>query len=67
MAALGDADADDREAPRLYRFVVGVDQHARPLAAQELAELGDPMAELFFRKGTFPLTVQDLLAGLPEP
>ncbi len=67
QAALGDADVDDREARRVHRFVVGVDQQARPLDAQELAELGDPMAELFFRKGTFPLTVQDLLAGLPEP
>ncbi|MEV7389678.1 hypothetical protein [Streptomyces sp. NPDC091215] len=67
LAALGDPDSHDREAPSLYRFVVGVDQQARPLGAQELAELGDPMAELFFRRGIFPLTVQDLLAGLPEP
>ncbi|MFI0965927.1 hypothetical protein ACH4S8_31710 [Streptomyces sp. NPDC021080] len=66
-AALGDVGSPDREAPGLYRFVVGVDQQARPLDARELAELGDPMAELFFRKGAFPLTVQDLLAGLPEP
>ncbi|WP_162683987.1 hypothetical protein [Streptomyces populi] len=67
LSALGDADFDDRNAPKLYRFVVGVDQQARPLEAHELAELGDPMAELFFRKDAFPLTVQDLLAGLPEP
>ncbi|MFI1763740.1 hypothetical protein ACH41H_17055 [Streptomyces sp. NPDC020800] len=67
MAALDDADSHDREAPRLYRFVAGVDQQARPLDVQELAELSDPMAALFFRKGTFPLTVQELLAGLPEP
>ncbi|MEU9990463.1 hypothetical protein AB0E10_27415 [Streptomyces sp. NPDC048045] len=67
MAALDDADSHDREAPRLYRFVAGVDRQARPLDVQELAELSDPMAALFFRKGTFPLTVHDLLAGLPEP
>lgn len=67
LAALGDADVDDREVPRLYRFVVGVDEQVRPLDAHELAALGDPMAALLFRKGTFPMTVQDLLAGLPEP
>ncbi|MEU5534670.1 hypothetical protein [Streptomyces sp. NPDC020362] len=67
LDALGDTDVEGREAPRLYRFVVGVDRQARPLDAQELAALGDPMAALFFRKGTFPSTVHDLLAGLPEP
>ncbi|MFD9391000.1 hypothetical protein ACFWBB_09750 [Streptomyces sp. NPDC060000] len=67
MDALGDADVHDRQAPGLYRFVVGVDRQARPLDAHELAALGDPMAAVFFREGTFPLTVQDVLAGLPQP
>lgn len=66
-AAVGRADVDERQAPRLYRYVVGVDRQARPLDAQESAGLGDPMAELFFRRGVFPPTARDLLAGLPEP
>ncbi|MFE5586320.1 hypothetical protein [Kitasatospora sp. NPDC056531] len=57
--------ADTLEAGRLYRQVLGVDGVARPMTAQELAGLGDPMATVFFRRGGFPMTLQDLLAGLP--
>ncbi|MFE9425618.1 hypothetical protein ACFYNO_21920 [Kitasatospora sp. NPDC006697] len=54
-------------AGQLYRRVSGVDAQAVPMDPQQLAGLGDPMAVLFFRKGVFPMTVQDLLAGLPQP
>ena len=54
------------EPGRLYRRISGRDDHARPVSDEELAALGDPMAVEFFRTGTFPTTVQDLLSGLPE-
>lgn len=53
-------------AGRLYRRVSGVDRHAREVSQEELAALGDPMAALFFRRNAFPLSVEDLLDGLPE-
>ncbi|MFB7666490.1 hypothetical protein ACFC1R_21480 [Kitasatospora sp. NPDC056138] len=55
------------EAGRLYRHVQGIDHETRPMTPQELAELGDPMAALLFRRNVFPMTVQDLLAALPQP
>ncbi|MFF8593017.1 hypothetical protein ACF061_16590 [Streptomyces sp. NPDC015220] len=54
-------------AGRLYRYVSGIDREARPMTAQELAALGDPMATLLFRHDRFPLTLPDLLASLPPP
>ncbi|WP_079422992.1 hypothetical protein [Streptomyces katrae] len=67
FAALGDVDFQALSMGKVYRFVAGVDQQARPLSAQELAVLGDPMAALLLRQGKFPMTVQDLLAELPQP
>ncbi|KJK56892.1 hypothetical protein UK12_19945 [Saccharothrix sp. ST-888] len=37
------------------------------MTPQELAELGDPMATVLFRRNIFPMTVQELLAALPQP
>ncbi|GIG59910.1 hypothetical protein Lfu02_42820 [Longispora fulva] len=51
----------------LYRMVAGVDPAPRPMTPAELADLGDPMAGTFFRARKFPMTVQDVLAGLPAP
>ncbi|AJC53567.1 hypothetical protein [Streptomyces sp. 769] len=62
-----DAASGALEAGKLYRYVAGVDQQARSLDPQEVQQLGDPMATVFFRQGRFPMTVQDLLAGLPQP
>ncbi|MFI6449311.1 hypothetical protein [Kitasatospora sp. NPDC050543] len=53
-------------AGQLYRRVSGIDRQARPMTADELAALGDPMAMVFFRRDVFPMTVQDLLHGLPQ-
>ncbi|MFD8800061.1 hypothetical protein [Streptomyces atroolivaceus] len=72
-ALLGLEGADDDFGPgstalepgRLYRRVSGTDDHARPVSDEELAGLGDPMAVEFFRVGTFPTTVQELLSNLP--
>ncbi|MFC5664928.1 hypothetical protein ACFP3U_18300 [Kitasatospora misakiensis] len=78
---LGDEDVPGEDVPgdgcgagptslaagRLHRRVSGVDHQAVPVTDGELAALGDPMAVLFFRRGVFPMTVQDLLAGLPQP
>ncbi|MER7707681.1 hypothetical protein ABTX81_32870 [Kitasatospora sp. NPDC097605] len=55
------------EPGRLHRRVSGVDPQAVAVTDAELAALGDPMAVLFFRRGVFPMTVQELLAGLPQP
>ncbi|MFF2041755.1 hypothetical protein ACFVVX_15075 [Kitasatospora sp. NPDC058170] len=61
------ADAASLTADRLHRRVIGVDPQAAPMNDGELAALGDPMAVLFFRRGVFPMTVGELLAGLPQP
>ncbi|WP_426570259.1 hypothetical protein [Streptomyces canus] len=53
------------EPGRLYRRISGRDARARPVSDEELALLGDPMAVGFFRVGTFPTTVQELLSRLP--
>ncbi|MFH8804590.1 hypothetical protein ACH4F6_34355 [Streptomyces sp. NPDC017936] len=53
------------EPGRLYRRISGRDDRARPVSDEELALLKDPMAAGFFRVGTFPTTVQDLLSRLP--
>ncbi|MEU5366861.1 hypothetical protein ABZ354_25930 [Streptomyces sp. NPDC005925] len=53
------------EPGRLHRRISGRDDRARPVSADELAALGDPMAAGFFRAGRFPTTVQDLLSALP--
>ncbi|MGE7438995.1 hypothetical protein [Kitasatospora sp. NPDC001175] len=67
LAAIGDPGSLVAGAATLYRYVSGIDQQARPLDAQELQELGDPMATVFFQQNKYPMTVQDLLAGLPQP
>lgn len=53
------------EPGKLYRRISGRDDRARPVSDEELAALGDPMAVGFFRVGTFPSTVQELLSKLP--
>jgi hypothetical protein len=53
------------EAGRLYRFVLGVDPAPRPLSVDEAnALLRDPFAQLLLGRGTFPLTLRDLLSAL---
>lgn len=49
----------------LYGMVSGVDRSPRRITQDELVGLGDPMARFHFRQGSFPMTVQELLAGLP--
>ncbi|MFE7393936.1 hypothetical protein [Streptomyces sp. NPDC057582] len=51
---------------QLYRGVSGVDQDPRPMSAEELAGLEDPMAVVFFRQGKWPMTLEELLDGLTE-
>jgi hypothetical protein len=65
------------EAGRLYRFVLGLDQMPAQMSdADADKQLQDPFAQLLLRRGTFPLTLRDLLkafdavngetGGLPE-
>ncbi|CAL9338788.1 hypothetical protein [Streptomyces sp. Tu 3180] len=60
------ADPSALKAGRLYRRVSGRDDRARPVGPEELAGLGDPMAAEFFHRDRFPMTVRELLSGLPE-
>jgi hypothetical protein len=60
----------------LYRFVVGLDTHPRPMTGEEKEALGDPFARLLLLRGVFPLSLRALLtelsrfdadeAGLPQ-
>ncbi|MFE9936804.1 hypothetical protein [Streptomyces hirsutus] len=59
-------DPSTLRAGQLYRRVSGRDDRAQPVSEEELAGLSDPMAAEFFRENRFPVTVQELLSGLPE-
>ncbi|MBG0831987.1 hypothetical protein HS041_30235 [Planomonospora sp. ID67723] len=63
-AAGDEAGSPLLEAGRLYRGVSGVDPEPRPMSAEEIARLGDPMATVTFRRGRFPMTVHELLAEI---
>jgi hypothetical protein len=53
------------ESGRLHRFVLGVDELPTQLSDAEIDKLvRDPFAQLLLRRGTFPLTLRDLLAAL---
>lgn len=67
------AEADDAaavrnmqlEAGRVYRFVLGIDPAPVAMSAEEVETLlRDPFAQLLLRKGTFPLTLRELLSAL---
>ncbi len=48
----------------VHRFVLGVDPVPRPLTADELDALNDPVATALLRRGVFPQTARELLAAL---
>jgi hypothetical protein len=49
----------------LHRLVLGIDAPpAAPMAAEEVASLKDPFAELLLKRSVFPLTLKDLLGQL---
>lgn len=53
------------EAGRIYRFVMGVDNFPGLMPDAEAETLlRDSFAELLLKRGTFPLTVRDLLSAL---
>lgn len=53
------------EAGRIYRFVLGVDELPQPLSAEDADRLlRDPLANLLLKKGTFPLSLRELLSAL---
>jgi hypothetical protein len=54
-------------AGRIYRQVVGIDDH--PFAMDEgeaAAQLGDPFGALILRAGVFPMTLEQLLGALDQ-
>lgn len=62
--AEAEADAPPLLQATLFRFVQGLDLHARPMTSAEQAELGDPFARLLLARGIFPLSLRALLAEL---
>lgn len=56
--------AQSLTAGTLYRFVVGLDPAPRPLTVEEIEALHDPFATGLLGRGSFPLTLRELLAGL---
>jgi hypothetical protein len=60
-----EAEAPALEAGKVHRFVLGLDKRPRVMTDDEIAGLlRDPFAEMFLRRGVFPLSLRDLLAGL---
>ena len=52
------------ESGRVYRFVLGVDEAPTKLSDNEIdTVLQDPFGKLLLKRGTFPLTLRDLLAA----
>src|SRR5262245_26965215 len=59
------AQPQSLQAGKIYRFVLGLDDSPQPLSDSDAAELlGDPFAELLLKRGTFPLSLEKLLAAL---
>ncbi|MDX2937303.1 hypothetical protein [Streptomyces ipomoeae] len=61
--------ADEHEGLRpetLYRGVSGVDRGPVPMGAEQTAGLRDPMATVFFRRGRWPMTLEEVLDGLTQ-
>ncbi|HET6892146.1 MAG TPA: hypothetical protein VFH31_13670, partial [Pyrinomonadaceae bacterium] len=53
------------EPGRVYRFVLGVDEIPTKLSDSEIDTLlQDPFGKLLLKRGTFPLTLRDLLSAL---
>lgn len=53
------------EPGRLYRFVLGLDDAPSQMTDAEIDKLlQDPFAQLLLRRGTFPLTLRELLSAL---
>jgi hypothetical protein len=51
-------------ADQVYRFVLGLDNEPKPLEPTDVEQLlRDPFAELLLKRGTFPLSLRDLLAA----
>jgi hypothetical protein len=49
----------------IVRFIAGVDQTPRPMTAAEIDDLlNDPLAVLLLRRGVFPSTLAEVLAGI---
>lgn len=64
-AAVTAADEDGGLRPgTLYRGVSGVDRGPVPMPAEQFAGLRDPMATVFFRRGRWPMTLEEVLDGL---
>jgi len=60
VAALAVADEGS-----IVRFIVGLDPSPRPMSAAELEDLlNDPLATLLLRRGIFPRTLAEVLAGI---
>ncbi|MER9317794.1 hypothetical protein NKI31_20215 [Mesorhizobium sp. M0659] len=57
------ADAVPPEANVLYRRVGGIDTDPRPMDAEELAKLDDPLGRLLRSGNPFPLTARSLIAA----
>jgi hypothetical protein len=64
LAAAAEAGGGRLRAQTLYRGVSGVDRDPVPMPAEQSAALRDPMAEVFFRRGRWPMTLEDVLDGL---
>lgn len=73
--AEGESEHESLQPDTLHRFVLGLDEHPRPMA-QAGQELGDPFARLLLARGVFPLSLREVLrelgrfdedaAGLPD-
>src|SRR5437867_12711136 len=64
-SAFSHVDPQSLDPKKIHRFILGVDNDVREMSKQEVAkELNDPFAKLFLRKGTFPKTIDEIVAGV---
>nr|WP_315246656.1 hypothetical protein [uncultured Flavobacterium sp.] len=53
-----------KEFPRVFRFILGIDAFPNPLKKEELEKLDDTFANLFLKRNTIPLTLNEILTSL---
>src|SRR6266508_3596271 len=64
-SAFSDVDPQQLEQERIHRFILGIDDDVRVMSDAEAAEeLNDPFAKLLLRQGTFPTTLEEIIAAL---
>jgi hypothetical protein len=59
-----ESGTEDAEKPVLFSFIMGIDQHPRPIPLAETQKLGDRFTQDILLKGKKPLTLDELITAI---